>query len=424
MIWLVLAVLGLALVLRRLRIRFYREHWNHLSSIISDIAQGRKPGSFVFHRAPHFTKVALELENIYNEQVRIRQQASNQEYNLKTVLASMAEGVIVIDSTKVIRLVNRALLGLLELKEEPVGKTVLSGIRSAELEALVRQAFETGAPQNQEIAIKSGLGRSNRYFEVNVVPIGDMAARINDVVAVFHDISRMRRLEELRREFVANVSHELKTPLSIFQGYLETLEEPGLEPTQTAEIIGIMKRHSHRLNTILEDLLDLAKLEARTEQLRGAHIDLGEFMTELCRDWEPRCATKKVFLKTETPNDLPVLWADPQRLNQAITNLLQNALKYTEPGGTITIEIGCNSQGIILGVTDTGLGIPPDDLPHIFERFYRVEKGRSRESGGTGLGLAIVKHIMALHGGSAEASSVYGQGTRLSLIFPGQKAVP
>lgn len=417
MIWLVLAILVLALVLRQSRIRFYRGHWQRLRMIVSDLAQGRKPRSFVFHQAPGFTQVALDLEKVYEQLLELRQRSSDQEYSLKTLLASMAEGVLVIDNTRTIRLANRALLTMLELREEPVGRTILSGIRSAELDALVRQTFDSGRAQNREIAFEGRLRGGDRFFEVNVVPLSDPLAKTKEAVAVFHDISRLRRLEELRREFVANVSHELKTPLSIFKGYLETLEEPGLEPGQVAEVVAIMKRHSERLNAILEDLLSLARLEARSVKLELAEVDVADLMAQLARDWRQHCAAKGVGLEQRIQAGLPRLKADPMRLHQALNNLLQNALKYTPAGGTITLRAELGPEGLCLAVSDTGTGIPPEDLPHIFERFYRVEKGRSRESGGTGLGLSIVKHIMALHGGVAEASSEYGKGTTLRLKF-------
>lgn len=418
MIWVLLAVVALGLVLERQRTRRFKLHWEHLSQMVADLAKGSRPRSFVFHLAPDFTRLALELEKVHEEQKLLREQVSAGQYNLQMVLASMTEGVVVVDGERRIRLVNQAFLRLLELKADPTGKTVLSGLRNGEIDALLRLTLETGAPQTREISFRSMLAAGDRYFEVNATPVHTPQGS-SDVVAVFHDISRLRRLEEVRREFVANVSHELKTPLSIFQGYLETLEDPALPPAQIAEMVAILKRHSHRLSAILEDLLSLARLEARTEKLEVVEVDLPTFVGQLVQEWQPRCDAKQVALacKVETP----VLKADPLRLQQVLVNLLQNAIKYTESGGAITIRAFAENGQTAVAVEDTGIGIPPADLPHIFERFYRVEKGRSRETGGTGLGLSIVKHILALHGGTAEAASEHGKGTTITVRFPCRK---
>lgn len=415
MIWAFIAFLVLGLVLQRGRTRRFQKHWEHLSQMVSDLAHGKKPRSFVFHVAPDFTRLAVELENVYEEQKRLREQVSTGQYNLETVLASMAEGVVVVDSQRRIRLVNHALMRLLELKDNPTGKTLLSGLRNGEIDALVRLTLQTGAPQTREISLKNARPGGERFFEVSATPVNTPRGE-GDVAAVFHDISRMRRLEELRREFVANVSHELKTPLSIFQGYLETLEDPSLEPAQIPEMVAIMKRHSQRLNAILEDLLSLARLEARTEKLELSAIDLHAFAQQLLEEWRPRCESKQITLAAQIEE--PVVKADPMRFQQVLTNLLQNALKYTNPGGSITLRAFRQAGQTAIAVEDTGIGIPPADLPHIFERFYRVEKGRSRDTGGTGLGLSIVKHIMALHGGTAEAASQHGKGTVITVRFP------
>lgn len=415
MIWLFLSLLVLAVLLMRLRNKRFTTHWAHLTNMVTDLAEGKRPRGFIFHQAPEFTRVALALEKVFEEQKLLREQANTREYNLQTVLASMAEGVVVVDANHTIRLVNQAFLKLIGLQSSPVGKSLLSGVRSGEVDAVVRLTLETHQPHSREIML-SAVGSQPRYFEINATPVTDPLTKRNDVVAVFHDISRLRRLEELRREFVANVSHELKTPLSIFQGYLETLEDPNLPPAQIGEMVGILKKHSVRLNAILEDLLTLARLEARSEKLERIEIALPEFIGQLLKDWEPRCGDKQLSACIDP--ELPALKADPIRLQQVITNLLQNAIKYTPAGGSIVVRAYSKNGKTTIAVEDTGIGIPPADLPHIFERFYRVEKGRSRDTGGTGLGLSIVKHIMAMHGGSAQATSEPGKGTTISVVFP------
>jgi two-component system phosphate regulon sensor histidine kinase PhoR len=239
------------------------------------------------------------------------------------------------------------------------------------------------------------------------------------VLAIFRDITRLKQLEEVRREFVANVSHELRTPLSIFHGYVETLlENPGLPAEEVENIFRILKRHSLRLNALVEDLLVLARLESRRETMQFAEVDLPETIRGIALDWAARTAKKGVTLDLAVAPDLPPLTADPLRLEQIFSNLLDNALKHTPPGGRIAIQVSRSGDFILLCVEDNGAGIPPADLPHIFERFYRADKARSREMGGTGLGLSIVKHIAQAHGGSVEAKSTFGKGAAIIVRLP------
>jgi two-component system, OmpR family, phosphate regulon sensor histidine kinase PhoR len=238
-------------------------------------------------------------------------------------------------------------------------------------------------------------------------------------VVLFHDVTQLRRVEEMRREFVANVSHELRTPLSIFRGYLETLlDDPHQPPGELLRILEVMERHSDRLNALVEDVLSLARLEAPTAELDLSEIDLPDFLREILRDWEKRLEAKQLKSHLEAPLDLPKLEADESRLQEIIYNLLDNAVKYSQPGSRIYVRAAVHGDRMRLSVSDEGIGIRENDLPRIFERFYRADKARSRELGGTGLGLSIVKHIAQLHGGNAEAQSEPGKGTKISVNLP------
>jgi two-component system phosphate regulon sensor histidine kinase PhoR len=216
---------------------------------------------------------------------------------------------------------------------------------------------------------------------------------------------------------VANVSHELRTPLSIFHGYLETLmESTDLSREDTAGYLRIMSKHSRRLQLLLDDLLILARLEARTDPLDIQPLSLRIFLQNILEEWEPRLREKKVSLDVKP--EAETIPADPFRLEQVIGNLLENAIKYSPPGAEIHIRAFAVGDRVELRVEDTGVGIPPGDLSHVFERFYRVEKARSREAGGTGLGLSIVKHIIGLHGGEVRAESAFGKGTAIIIHLP------
>ena len=391
-------------------------HWRHLEQWIDDLAAGRPPGSAVFLDGGRFAALTHPLEKLAAEQTRLRGQSAREEFNLRTILASMAEGVMVVDAQHVLRLVNPSFIGLFEPNGDPLGQTVLQLLREPELEEMICDALATGEPQTRELAMNGG--RPARHFAVHSVPMRDQSGAPG-VVTIFRDITRLKQLEDVRREFVANVSHELRTPLSIFHGFLENLrDDPAMSRKDQAEVFAILSKHSQRLNALLEDLLTLARLESREEKLHLEAVAMDEFLHGVGADWESKSAKKSLTLTLDVAPDLPRLFADPLRLEQVLNNLLENAVKYTEPGGRIRLRAARAGEQIELRVEDTGLGIPPADLPHIFERFYRADKARTREQGGTGLGLSIVKHIAQTHGGSVTAESKYGVGTTIIVRLP------
>jgi two-component system phosphate regulon sensor histidine kinase PhoR len=391
-------------------------NWRHLAQLLADLADGRPVAGFVFRHGGRFAQLTHVLEKLAGEQDRLRQQMSYDSFNLRTILASMEEGVIVVDAQQTLRVVNPSFLRLFDLKADPVGQTVLRTLREAAFAEVVSAALKTGEAQTEEVATTTS--KQPRHFAVHAVPIHERPEEAG-VVVIVRDVSRLRRLEEVRREFVANVSHELRTPLSIFHGYLENLiDTPSMPRKEQAEVYEVLRKHSLRLNALLEDLLTLARLESRHEKLDLRELNLAEVMKSVAGDWATKLRQKKLTLNIDTPPDLPTVRADRLRLEQVLHNLLENAVKYTEVAGSITLRATADASSVTLRVEDTGTGIPPSDLPHIFERFYRADKARTREHGGTGLGLSIVKHIVHLHGGTVSAESKYGCGTAIILRLP------
>jgi two-component system phosphate regulon sensor histidine kinase PhoR len=263
------------------------------------------------------------------------------------------------------------------------------------------------------------LGRKDATtLMVIVSPMRDAAGEAG-ALAMFRDVTRLTQLEQVRREFVANVSHELRTPLAIFQGYVENLvDNPEMELEDRVSVYRVLEKHSHRLNALVEDLLILARLEARRAELEREPVDIGGFLAESARDWTARVGKKNITLRLDVTNGLPEVPADRMRLEQVVNNLLDNAVKYTPAGNVITLGAALRGEDVEIWVKDTGTGILSTDLPHIFERFYRADKARSRELGGTGLGLSIVKHIAQAHGGAVDAESVFGHGTTIRVRLP------
>ncbi len=399
--------------------RKFLRHLQHVEQIIDDVAAGRRSTSFVFRKTRDFSGLALRLEHLSDEHELLKKEVGEKKFNLDAVLASMAEGVLVVGDAHVIRMVNDSFCKMFQLPAKPLGQTILHATRAAAVDEIIREALEHGAVRSREIVVTTP-NSGDRHFNVNAVPLKGTAAENTGVVAVFHDISRLRQLEEVRRDFVANVSHELRTPLSILHGYLENLiENPSLPKAERAQILQIMSKHSHRLNALLEDLLTLARLESRRDTLDSREILLEPFVKTLVREWSPKLSDKHAAVNVEIAPDLKVR-ADVFRLEQVLSNLLDNALKFSRDPGVIAIQASAEEAdaAVEMRVEDDGIGIPKLDLPHIFERFYRVEKTRTRDAGGTGLGLSIVKHIVGLHGGTVRAESVLGRGTAIVLRFP------
>jgi two-component system phosphate regulon sensor histidine kinase PhoR len=311
---------------------------------------------------------------------------------------------------------------MFNLRDAPIGQSVLQTLRQPDFEEMVASALETAESQAREVTLV-GV-KPVMHLAVNAVPLRDSSGQLG-VLGIFRDITRLKQLEEVRREFVANVSHELRTPLSVFHGYVETLlDNPGMPPVEAEKIFHVLKRHSLRLNALVEDLLVLARLESRRDEMQFEEMDLHECISGIAMDWAAKMAKKGVALVLAIGDDIPVISVDPLRLEQVLNNLVDNALKYTPAQGVITIQASRQGGFVILCVEDTGAGIPPVDLPHIFERFYRADKARSREMGGTGLGLSIVKHIAHAHGGTVRAESTLGEGTAIILELPVERKAP
>jgi len=388
--------------------------------IIEEVAAGKKPATVALRRHRDFAGVAWRVEHLSEEHELLKQKFAEKTFNLDAILSSMIEGVLVVSKTHEIRVVNQSFCKMFNVPADALGQTVLRAVREAAVDEIIGETLDRGEVVAREISIATMQGEP-RHYSVNSVPVKNPAGVTTDAVVVFHDISRLRQLEEVRREFVANVSHELRTPLSIFHGYLENLmENPKMPRTDIAAILKILSKHSRRLNALLEDLLTLARLESRRDRIDLAELPLRPMVETIAQEWRQKFATKNLSVTINVPDSVK-LRADAFRLEQVLGNLLDNAIKFSRDGGTISMRAESQSDAVIVRVEDNGIGIPPADLPHIFERFYRVEKARSREAGGTGLGLSIVKHIVGLHGGNVRAESTFGTGTAIVLEFPATK---
>jgi two-component system phosphate regulon sensor histidine kinase PhoR len=389
-----------------------------LKRLTEQLASGLRPKSYYINGPALVGDVTQNLEKVGTRLEEIQRQQQEEDFNLNVLLANMVEGVMVVDQRHVVRLVNDELLNLFALKQNPLGRTVLEALREARVEIIVRETIQSGQSLQREVTLDSTAGSVN-HLVISAVPIRAKDREIRGAVIVFHDITRLKQLEVVRQEFVANVSHELRTPLAIFRGYLETFaDNPGLSRDDLKPMIEAMRRHSNRLNALVEDLLSLTRIESKQVQADYSSIRLEAFFHQLVRDWEKRMEPGSVEFELHAPENLPPLEVDTLRFEQVMLNLLENAVAYSKPPRRITLSADANIKQMEIRVADNGVGIPPGDLPHIFERFYRVDKARSRASGGTGLGLAIVQQIIQAHHGNVHAESEVGKGTTIVIRLP------
>ncbi|MBI1849829.1 MAG: HAMP domain-containing protein [Planctomycetes bacterium] len=332
----------------------------------------------------------------------------------RALLSAMIEGVIAVDGDERIILVNAAAREIFPLGgTPPEGRSLTDAIRNEPVLRAVTATLRERRSHAFEVTLLDGSGR---VLEAQATPIG--GAR-GGCVVVFHDISRLRRLEDVRRDFVANVSHELRTPLTSVMGYVETLLAGGMVDGETSRtFLRKIASNAERLHALITDLLSLSRLESQAEPYRLAPVRVNAVVEKSLGSFRDRIAAKSMTLEVLGERDDVLALADEGGLRQVVDNLLDNAIKYTPDGGRITVEIGGDERNVTLAVKDTGVGIPAPDLPRIFERFYRVDRARSRELGGTGLGLAIVKHVVqALHG-TIEVASEPGRGSRFVVTLP------
>ena len=361
--------------------------------------------------AESLNRMAAQLESRLQTVVSQRNQ-------LETVLASMLEGVIAVSRDELILSINPAAARWFDLDPEKVrDRSLPEAIRNPAIQKFVARALKSRVPVEEDVAV---YRNGERVLNIKSAPLRDVGPEPIGLLVVFNDVTQLRRLEDMRREFVANVSHEIKTPLTAIKGFVETLHHNIVEtPDEAQRFIGIISKHVDRLNTIVEDLLMLSRIENEGE--RGAIRrettrlrDIFQNAVQVCR---PPADEKRIRIELEGAEGLEAQ-VDPVLLEQAVVNLLDNAVKYSDPEKTVRIRARAVPNEIRVEVQDHGIGINEKHLPRLFERFYRVDRARSRALGGTGLGLAIVKHIAQAHGGHVTVDSRPGEGSRFTLHLP------
>ncbi|HVU09216.1 MAG TPA: ATP-binding protein [Verrucomicrobiae bacterium] len=361
-------------------------------------------------------QVQAEVEDFQRRQKQTTVEAQAQQ---QVLFNSMLEGLLLLDRNRKIYLANRAFKNLFHLKTELRGKTVMEALRVHELDELVDRVEAEGQVLDYELKLPD---LNERWLHVNAAAISNSAGEREGTILVFHDLTRLKQLERTREEFVANVSHELRTPLSLIKGYVETLLDGARNEPEIAErFLKIVERNAQRLDLLIQDLLTISALESGRTKLNLQPVELRPLVEKIFTDLKPPADNKNIELK----NELPELTApaDVNRLEQVLANLVDNAIKYGRVHGVVVVGGKKLDEGKTeIFVRDDGPGIPKESLDRVFERFYRVDKARSREQGGTGLGLSIVKHIVQAHGGDVRVESELGKGATFYFTLPVKNA--
>ena len=407
-----LAALAMSLIVSTLVSRPLKE----MSSVARSIAAGD------FSKYPSMTSknevgdLARALRHM-SDQVRLRiQEVVSSRSRLEAVLLSMFDGVMVVDSSGAILLMNEALRILFGISEDPVGKRPLEVVRNADIQDVVdRTLGRTRGVESKELSL---VVPAEKTFLIHATPVVQ-DNKTGGAVLVFHDISELLRLEKIRQDFVANISHELRTPVSTIKGYTETLLDGALEDKENArDFLNIVHADSERLAKLIDDILDLSRIESGRLKLEPRPCALDRIVGRVVSALGRQAQERGIRLVTEIPAFLSSVLADEDRITQVLSNLLDNALKYTESGGSVTVTAREADGYVRVDVRDTGSGILEKDLPRVFERFYRADRQHSSEKIGTGLGLSIVKHIVQAHNGQVFVESVFGRGSTFSFTLP------
>ena len=415
---LVIAIISVALLF--LLSKSLTKSLNSIINISEELAHGNLNVDIPIseHRG-EIPKISIALKQMAQRLNELFKQLSSEKNQLEAVLSAMSEGVMVLSRDGRAIIINNALLDMFNIKDDPKGKLYWEILRNREVTEVIDNVLSERRPETKEIFY---LYPEERYYLLNVIPLESPE---KEVIVVMFDITDFKRLEKIKADFIANVSHELRTPLTAIKGYSETLEEGAYEnEDDLRHFIGIIKRHTDRLINIVSDLLVLSEVESR-DYLSGSApdsdfewIDVDEIIKSSLEAIKTKASEKGLNVSFKNGTSHHNIKGNRFLLEQMFLNLIDNAVKYTPDSGTIGIEIKNLEDKLYIKVFDTGIGIPKEHIPRVFERFYRVDKTRSRKIGGTGLGLSIVKHIVILHGGTIDVESEEGKGSSFIITFP------
>ena len=387
-----------------------------MEKITRKLRQGLPTSSIILRTSDETKKLADNINYLVDElknQIRL---ANEEKSKLMTAITSINEGVLILNKEEKIEFVSPTMANILSPEYDNIyGKTLLEALRNLELQDLYNKFKQYKETATGEIT----LGGTNSIIMKVSISSFHGSDDIDKAMIVFHDITRLKKLEMIRTDFIANVTHEIRTPLTAIIGYLETIKSGNVKKSEDInKFVGIMLNQAERLNRLVEDLMTISKIELGEINFKYEDINIPEVLEDAISLMEKKAAEKRIELINELSQKIASIRGDKDRLMQIFVNLLDNAVKFNRDNGTVTINTAEAKDSVIINIIDTGAGIPKEEIQRLGERFYRVDKTRSRDLGGTGLGLSIVKHLMIAHGGRMEIKSKIGKGTIVSLFFP------
>jgi two-component system, OmpR family, phosphate regulon sensor histidine kinase PhoR len=391
-------------------------YWTVLSVIVVSILVFLVSRRFYLRR---ISQIRYFHDNARSDFLKQLSSTSIERENFETILSSMVEGVIVINAKGKIEHASPNFCQLLELRsKETQNKLYWEIIWNQEINDSIKEALLQKRAVRKEINI---IGPQESFFSMQISPVMGHDDNLLSLIAVFHDITELKKLEKVRAEFVANVSHELKTPLTAIKGFVETLKSSAKDdPVARSRFLDIIDKQAQRLENLVNDLLILSSIESKEVKMNIVAEPLNKIIHSVLALHKKFIDEKGHHLTVDIPSDLPNVLVDRQRMEQVFLNLLDNAVKFTPPGGKINIKARWEKPYVCVEVNDNGVGIPSEHLSRVFERFYRVDRARSREAGGTGLGLAIVRQIVSTHQGKIEVESSPDVGSTFRIFLPCQ----
>ena len=342
----------------------------------------------------------------------------NRNHVLSQVMSQMQNGIIAVDQSMNVIFITSVAKKLLGIVGNPEFKNVNEVSKDVKLDEVFTEAMRQGGVYTNEVAARTAVGRGHRPLRLYVSPMRQ-DDKVVGALAIVEDITELRRLEQVRTDFAANVSHELKTPLTSIRGFVETLQAGAIDnPEMAHKFLNIIQMETERLTRLINDILSISKLESGNDEVATERIRLDKKAYDVCEMLSIHAQEKEVTLNYRLNSEPVYIIGNPDRVEQLLINLTENAIKYNKPGGSVTVQVFKSDSEANITISDTGIGIAEENLPRLFERFYRVDKGRSRQMGGTGLGLAIVKHIVRSMNGEIEVHSKLGEGTEFLITLP------
>jgi len=389
---------------------------NTMKQFTEKLRRGEPVGSIILGTSDETRTLADNINYLVEELKDKIKVAHEEKSKLMTAFTNMNEGILIINEQGLIEFSSPVLSNMLAIQyEDVIGKTLMEAFRNIDLQKAFLEFKEKHVHVSREIV----FGNLEKVIlSISISAVRDYPDEEKTMI-VFHDVTRLKKLEQIRMDFVANVTHEIKTPLTAIIGYLETIKVGAIDNIEeTKKFIDIILKQAERLNRLVEDLLTISNIEMKQTVLNFEGVVLQSAMTNVISLVKAKAQSKNIAVDSNLPEDLAPIKADRDKLTQIFVNILDNAIKFTPDGGQISINARQSGDFMVVSVTDTGIGVPKDEIGRLGERFYRVDKSRSRDLGGTGLGLSIVKHLMIAHGGKMEIESQLDKGTKVSLYFP------